>query len=209
VIDLARRPSRFWLAALAAGVLALAFAPPGSAAGSSLLGGTCDAPMSKPFLRWLDPLTYTLAPDGGFEGGASGWTLSGGARVVSGNEPWRVAGSRDSFSLSLPAGARATSPEMCIGLLHPTVRLFARNTALLGLGALSVEAEVRVGGLHLFLPVGVVVAGSGFQPTLPLPLLANLTNPVTGDRATVRLRFTSVLGKFGIDDVFVDPFKLP
>ena len=98
---------------------------------------------------------------------------------------------------------------MCIGLFHPTVRFFARNTALLGLGALTVEAEVKAAGLSLFVPVGVVTAGSGFQPTLPFALLANVTSPLAGDHATVRLRFTSVLGTFGIDDVFVDPIKVP
>ena len=206
-MDLAAR-TFLAVAALVSCSAALVVAPAAAAGGNALVS-TCDAPMSQPFRTWLDPFTYTLAPDGGFESGAQGWTLTGGARVVGGNEPWRVNGAADSLSLSLPGGAQATSPELCIGLLSPTVRFFARNTALLGLGALAVEVGVKVGAAEVFVPVGAALAGPGFQPTLPYLLLANLTNPLVGDRATVRLRFTAIGGKFGIDDVYVDPFKLP
>jgi hypothetical protein len=209
VMDQAQHPLRLALAtALCVISSFVVFATPAKADAGDLLGGNCDAAVAQPFLPWLDPLTYSLAPDGGFEQGASGWTLSGGARVVSGNEPWHVNGASDSVSLSLPAGARAVSPPICVGLLHPTVRFFARNQALLGLGLMTVEAEVDALGLGLWLPVGVVVAGGSFQPTLPFPLLANVTSPLQGESATARLRFTAVGGKFGIDDVYVDPFKI-
>ncbi len=38
------------------------------------------------FKPWGDQKNYVLAPDGGFEGGARGWALSGVAAVVPGNE---------------------------------------------------------------------------------------------------------------------------
>ena len=44
-------------------------------------------PVSRPFLPWLDLAWYEAAPDGGFEAGADGWTLSGGAAVVDGGQP--------------------------------------------------------------------------------------------------------------------------
>lgn len=69
--------------------LATAAAPP---AGAAVLNGCPDQPMSRPFLRWLDPIQYTLAPDGGFEAGARGWQLKGGAAVVSGNESFALSG---------------------------------------------------------------------------------------------------------------------
>ena len=54
------------------------------------------AQLSAPFTPWLDPMHYTLLPGGSFEGGAAGWTLSGGARVMSGNETYKVNGAGDS-----------------------------------------------------------------------------------------------------------------
>ena len=40
------------------------------------------APLAHPFLPWLDPAAYTLAPNGDLESGGAGWTLGGGAAVT-------------------------------------------------------------------------------------------------------------------------------
>jgi hypothetical protein len=159
---------------------------------------------SQPFLPWLDPANYVLAGDGGFESGGSGWTLAGGGKVVAGNEPWLVRGAEDSRSLYLPAGASATSPATCIGLLHPTTRFFARSLG----GVLKVDATVRALGLTLVVPIGVVPAGASFAPTLPLPLLGNLTTLLSSGTGSVTLKFTALLGPLAVDDVYVDPFKV-
>jgi len=191
----------------AAVLVLLAILPAAASAGPE--PAACGQPVSQPFLRWLDPGRYFLAPDGGFESGASGWALAGGAAVAGGNEPWHVAGAADGRALALPPGAAAVSPPVCVGLADPTTRLFVRNTAPLGLGVLVVSAEVRVAGLDAVVPVGVVVAGSGYGPTLPLPLLANLTAPLSsGGAAEVRLRFLAVGGSWQVDDVYVDPFRV-
>ena len=81
---------------------------------------------------------YNLVPGGYFEAGAAAWSLSGGASVVSGNEPWKVAGAGHSRSLKLTAGRGATSPAICVGLEHPTLRFFAKNNGAL-LSTLTVE----------------------------------------------------------------------
>ena len=77
-------------------VLVVTLAAFGGGAGSAdaqLLGGACgDRDLSRPFLPWLDPMQYALVGDGGFEAGARGWKLAGGAKVVSGNEPWKTSG---------------------------------------------------------------------------------------------------------------------
>jgi hypothetical protein len=177
------------------------------AANADVITGNCPVASSQPFLSWADPLFYTLAPDGGFEQGGSGWQLVGGASIVSGNEPWAVSGP-GTHVLSLPAGSSAWSPPICVGLLHPTMRAFARSSGGgLGLGTLLVEARVTAAGVTLTLPVGTIVAGAGFQPTLPLPLLANLTSPLSGGTGSVQLHFVALGAGFQLDDVYVDPFK--
>jgi hypothetical protein len=172
---------------------------------SSLLTGQCAGQqLSRPFLPWLDLDSYIFAGDGGFEAGGNGWTLSGGAKVVTGNEPWHVHAATDAHSLNLPIGATATSPAVCIGLLHPTARLFARSLG----GTLEVDATVNTGTLSAVVPVGVVVAGSKWAPTLPLPVLANLTTLVSDGTGSVTFSFTALGGGVQIDDLYVDPFKV-
>src|SRR3954454_13741498 len=101
--------------------------------------------LSTPFSRWADPMHYTLMPGGSFEGGAAGWTLSGGARVTSGNESYNVTKAGDDESLRLPVGSSALSAPVCVGLEYPTMRFFAkRNTGLLGLTTLAVTARVQL-----------------------------------------------------------------
>jgi hypothetical protein len=163
------------------------------------------------FLRWLDPLNYVLAPDGGFEAGASGWKLSGGAKIVSGNEPFRVRGAADARSLSLPSGSSATTPLMCIGVDAVVARLFAANSGSI-LSTLKVDVIHRnLLGLTVTTPVAVLVGTPAWQPTLPLPVLANVAslNVALNQTTEASLRFTPLGGSSGwkIDDVYVDPFK--
>ena len=62
------------------------------------------------------------------QSGGSGWTLERGAAVVHGNEPFYVGGGGDACALALPPGGSATTAPVCIGIEHPTLRFFARNT---------------------------------------------------------------------------------
>ena len=165
-------------------------------------------PASQVFLRWLDPLRYEEAPGGRAES-AMGWTLSGGARIVSGNEPWKVGGSRDSSSLLLPRGSRATTGVMCVGIGHPIMRFFARRTSGWLLDSLKAEVLFEgAGGQVHSLPVGLVLAGGSWQPTLPFPVLASLLPLLPGEQTPVQFRFTPVGGgTWQIDDVFVDPWR--
>src|SRR5436305_7253622 len=75
--------------------------------------------LSQPFAGFGDSASYTPVPGGSFESGSADWTLSGGAKVVTGNETYKVGGAGDSRSLSLPAGATATSPAICVGIHEP------------------------------------------------------------------------------------------
>lgn len=185
--------------------LALAVAPGmASAATGGLLAPCAGQVGSHPFAQFLDPLTYVLAPNGGLESGSTGWTLKG-ASVVSGNQPFLASGTR---SLALPSGSSATSPAMCVGITHPTVRFFAVNKGFL-LSTLKVDAVYSDNsGLLRTLPLGVVTGLPGWKPTLPMLALGDLVNPLlSGGSAQVSFRFTPLLGgDWRIDDVYVDPW---
>jgi hypothetical protein len=176
----------------AVGVLAaLALAAPQAHA-------ACPAkPVDQTFRPWLDLAYYQAAPDGGFEQDAN-WTLGGGAAVVDGNQPY-LPGAR---SLDLPPGSAATSAPICVTVAHPTIRFFARNAGA-PLAPLTVTVEFKtLLGLPLELPVGVVVGGAEWQPTLPLVFLGNLLSD------EVRFRLTAAPGSaWQVDDVYVDPYS--
>lgn len=193
--------------------LAAASAAPAGANDGSLLG--CGHEAVHPFLRWLDPLPYTLLPGGDFESGAVGWKLTGGARVVSGNEPFDVGGTGGSNALLLPAGSSATSPEMCMGLVLPVVRYFSTGGNLLSylrVEAVYVDTSGRQRSLDL-LPPGLPTRS--WAPSLPALQLLGAVNAATLDGLTsqIALRFTPKGTLFGsgtwrIDDVYVDPWKV-
>ena len=179
-------------------------------AGAVVLDGCPDQELSRPFLRWLDPVAYTLAPDGGFEAGARGWQLRGGAAVVSGNESFALSGPGDS-SLLLPSGSSATSPAMCVETLDVFARYVAKNRGLIALSSLKIDAIVRDSAGHTFvLPAGVNTGGPSWAPALPSVALLDLLGLLNDGRVTVSFRFQPIgLGaKWQIDDLYVDPLKM-
>ena len=189
--------------ALVAGLALLAFAPQAQAG----LLPSCAGTYEKPFARWGDNALYMLVRDGTFEGGASGWSLDGGARVVPGNETFFVHGAGESRSLLLPARSVATSPPVCMVLGQPKMRFFA--VAPNGSGAMRVDVLSRnLLGILSVIDGGVVNAGSRWQPTPALSLLgSNLASPLWA--TWVQLRFRP-LGdaSLAIDDVYVDPWVI-
>ena len=191
-------------------VIAGALAGPASAGLLVESATGCDNPaLSQPFRPWLDPMSYGLARGGSFESGSAGWQLSGGARIVSGNEPWRVNRSSDSRSLLLPSGSSATTPTVCVGLGEPTLRFFTRrNSGLLSTLAVQVQTETSL-GLVLSTPVGADLGLGGWHPTLPMPMLTNLLPLLPGQRTPVRFKITPLLGgSWQVDDVYVDPMRM-
>jgi hypothetical protein len=84
---------------------------------------------------------------------------------------------------------------MCVGITHPVMRFFARRTSGWLLDTLLVEVRFEgLGGLVKSLPVGVVLGGGKWQPTLPLPVLASLLPLLPGEMTPVQFRFTPVGG---------------
>ena len=194
---------------LAAAVAAMAGA---AAPAHAALGLACPYPTSPVFLRWGDHHNYALTPGGDFESGAAGWTLTGGARVVTGNESFNVGGPGQTHSLSLPVGSSATSPPMCISAFSGGMRLFTSNT---GKATSKLRVQVIYGGGAgaLFGAVGATIgisdiatltSAGAWQPSANTPMLGGLLPLLT---SSVSFRFTAVGGAVGIDDVYLDPMK--
>jgi len=175
----------------------------GAAPASAGLGLACPSATSTPFTAWSDYANYAFAPDGGFEAGASGWSLGGGARVVSGNESFYVHSNADKVSLSLPAGASATSPPMCISLFSSKMRFVARGDA-----GSKVKVQIVYRGLLSsvlgILDGGTYSTGGSWKPSPQIGMLGGLLPLLTSG---VSFRFTAVGGAASIDDVYLDPMK--
>ncbi len=173
----------------------------GLVAAPAAQAGTCEGQvLEHPFEPWHDSAPYTLVPNGDLSAGASGWQLDG-ADLVADNEPWYVHGGTTPGAIRLRTGDSATTPPVCVSLLHPTMRFFARDTGSV-LGSLKVDVVLSDG---VALPVGVVLGllHGDWAPSPVLPVVANLIDD------EVAFRFTAVgLGSsWVVDDVYVDPYK--
>jgi hypothetical protein len=197
------------LAALAATAVTGALAAPANAGILTASATNCnDGPLTQPFARWSDRAYYKQVGGGAFEPAATGWTLRGGARVVAGNEPWKVRAAADSRSLLLPAGSSATTPAVCVGLAEPTLRFFAKkNRGLLSTLAVSVWVKTSL-GLEVPVPIGVLLGNGQWKPSHRMLIVANLLPLLPGDRTPVAFTFTPLLGEWQIDDVYVDPMRM-
>jgi hypothetical protein len=190
---------------LAAVVAGLAVGPCAVAHAALLSSGACDtSTLTQPFLRWGDSNYYKLVPGANFEGSLTGWTLSGGAKVVAGSEPYGVTGKIGSWSLSVPAGGVAQSPFTCVTAAYPTLRFFARNGGILSSVLVQVVYIDPILG-QVRIPVGTVALSGSWQPTLPMLTASAVPGTLNGGTAYVALRFTGVTGTSLLDDAFIDP----
>ena len=179
------------LALVAACALALVAVPAAASA--------CAYPDSKQvFSRFGDDNWYIPFPDGGFESVASGWGLTGGAKVVKGNETFYLGSSKDFRALTMPKAATATSPQTCIGNDTPSFRLVLKSS--------STTARLKVQfmfpdsyGQIVTKDVALLSAGSKWAAS---PILS--ANIGRSD-IYAQLRLTAVGGTFYVDDVYLDP----
>ena len=191
----------------AALALALVTLPMSLAFGASTadagLGISCPNPTTQPFSTWRDYAQYAQVPDGGFEAGASGWQLAGGAKVVAGNEPFYLRSKYDRWSLSLPAGSSAMSPPMCISLLSSKMRFVTGGSK----GSMKVQVVYR-GLLSSVLGVldgGTVSTNGVWAPSPEMSMLGGVLPLLT---QSVQFRFVATSGSMRVDDVYLDPWKL-
>jgi hypothetical protein len=196
-----RLGSRFALAAITAFTV-VAAAVPAASAGSLLgLNNDCGA-TSQPFARFGDSRLYTFGTNGGLESGGAGWALSG-ASVVNGNESYYVHSTADRYSLTLPAGATATTPQLCMGTTSTVVRFFDRSA---NGGKLRVQIVLRnaLGTVLGVVDWTTIQGSSAWQPSPSLLNLDSLLGLL--GVSSIQLKFTALSGTSQIDDVYVDPW---
>jgi hypothetical protein len=112
---------------LGAVVASCGMLPVGAASANTSPSRACpDEVFTQPLLAFGDSRFYTLAPGesaGDFDG--TGWTLSGGASIVTTTLADGSAGS----VLDLPAGSSAVSPPMCVSTGYQAGRMMTRVVA--------------------------------------------------------------------------------
>lgn len=192
------------IAAVLTALSGCALLPAAPAAASLVDTSNCDgATLTQPFAPYGDANFYKLAPGGNFEGSLSGWSLSSGARVVSGGNDGSA------HALQLSAGASAATAPTCVNASNPSYRFFSRSSGgLLGLlPAMTVSLEYRDGLLGLVsLPLGVATPTSSWAPSPVELTLAALPAALADGSVPLSLRFTGIAGTWTIDDVYVDPW---
>jgi hypothetical protein len=98
------------------------------AAGSAqatTISTTCTQPvLYQPFLPFNDGNWYSLVPGESYDSfPATGWTLSGGASVVTASLYDPTTGP----VLNLPYGSKAVSPQMCLNNTYPYMRMMLHD----------------------------------------------------------------------------------
>lgn len=82
--------------------------------------------LSQPFFAWGDSNWYALAPgETADDFAGAGWTLTGGAKIVTATLEDGTTGS----VLDLPRGSQAVSPTVCLTSAYPTARMMIRNVS--------------------------------------------------------------------------------
>jgi hypothetical protein len=189
-------------AVLTAGALALVAAPAAHAA--------CTAsPTTKAFSAFGDTANYVLLSSGAFEGGATGWSLTGSS-VVTGNESWKVHGSADAKSLAIAATGKAVSPAFCVGIQHPTFRFFARRTSgTWGVLNVKLRSKDSNGVVNETVVGSVTAADTAWHPTAALALstVLGLWNADQSASVQIVLDPEDSGGAWTIDDVYIDPYS--
>jgi hypothetical protein len=188
---------------LAAGALSAPAANAGLVSGVLGLAAPTCASTSHPFAQFGDSNAYYPLANNGFENGSTSWTLSG-AGISKDNEPWYVNGS-GRYALALPPGGSATSAPICINLLDPFFRMFARSMSANGDLKVQIIFHGLTGNLTGLLNYGSFSSGdyTSWSPTGTVPSLLAL--PLGTTSAQIRFTTTATRGLWEIDDVFVDP----
>jgi hypothetical protein len=126
------------LAGLAGALGAVALAAPAQAACPS------DG-LDTTFSAWGDTAFYRPVAGGDFESGAVGWTLAGGASIVTDHSKWNLNGT-NGHSLQLTPGSSVTTPLICVASDSPTARMFGYTPKTVSASGSTLQVDVLYAG---------------------------------------------------------------
>jgi hypothetical protein len=187
-------------------LLATATVVLGVAAFSSVAQAACSYPDAEQvFSEYGDNAYYELAPDGGLEGGGTGWEFTGAAKLVTGDQTSTVSDSADQVELSIPYGSTAISPRVCVDETTPHFRMMTINS-----GKKDTRLKVKVSyeflkdrELRTETRNYEIRATNLWAPSDEIELRAD-----RGQERIARISFTpkEKEGIWLIDDLYIDPF---
>jgi hypothetical protein len=164
------------------------------------------------FSAWGDASLYALAPNGDFEAGATGWTLTTGATLVADNPTLIASQTGDTTSVQLASGGTATSPAICVSSGYPTSRMFAKTVLNTSKNGSTLQVEVlytdATRGGQATKVLGTIPNVSRWDAARKMSLAQGQLNikPDSSGNTYVRYRFTPLYGStWRIDDLYVDP----
>jgi hypothetical protein len=200
--ELGRRLAALVVTVTTMGTIAFSAAP---AQASLLANGPCPSTAtSQPFAPWGDTNDYSLAPGGAFSGNTTTWSLSNGADLVKGGEPWNVSGIDAPASVRLTAGASTQSPPICVDATDPSFRFFGTTGGIAGNVLVQVVYQRPLIG-QIVVPVGIFSQAGSWRPSRTMLTGAGISGLGNGGHGQMALRFTGLTGTSQIDDVFIDP----
>lgn len=183
-----------------------------AAAAPSALAACPSQSFSSVFSPWGDTALYTLAPNGDFEAGATGWTLTGDAALVADNAGKIAEQAGDSTALQLAGYATATTPPICVTPGYPTLRMFANTLTHSRLSGSTLQLEVlytdATRGGQAVKKLGTLPDEYGWDATRKMSIAQGQLNikPDSSGNTYIRYRFTPLYGTtWRIDDLYVDP----
>ncbi|MDQ8047175.1 MAG: hypothetical protein AAGC46_19425 [Solirubrobacteraceae bacterium] len=203
--------ARAFIAGLAA---AAAVAMPATASAASSTSSSCAAQtVSQPFAAYGDTNSYWLAPDGGFEKGAAGWSLSN-TKVVTGNESLGILAGTKSLQFGgtgVLGLAQATTPSFCVDPSDPTFRFLVKNSSVASAVATSINFTAP-NGATLTVPAKLSVYALGswsLSESQPLATAIPSVFLQGGTTATITFQVTGAVSAEGlrIDDLMIDPYR--
>lgn len=215
------------LLALAAVAGSALLAPTLASAATTTTATACPVQATtKAFAAYGDQADYSLAPNGNFENGATGWTLKNSSVVtgqgsllgLAANVLNGLLGGKKSMSIGsnfLPGSATITSPPFCVDSTHPYFRYMLKANGPVGNLTTSIKYTAADGSSKT-----VEVPSLSKTTLLPSQWKASELNPLAvnipllqngGTTATVQLVFTSAISVLGagyqIDNVLIDPYR--